>query len=282
MGGLESLLANSENLEISDAVCLARGGVDALDAHLFEHPLAVDFLGGDDFEALRELALAVVTLDAQERRRGFVDPHANCAVLRRIDRRQNLDFPSIAGTDGLALEQFRVFPVEKFQRQILVGDQPAAQGVVQASHGQGFRTLGCQLFQNGVALREAKPDFLGRVFKKVTHRAVANLQHKWHLHRPRTELRPQSHRLPDGIHPRGGENFLRRWFGSPSPRHKSQPRREKFPTHGRNYERDEAPVQVFFGRDPSAGITATSLQNELLILDRKLDQEIRGSDHWNR
>jgi hypothetical protein len=41
-------------------------------------------------------------------------------------------------------------------------------------------------------------------------------------------------------------------------------------------------VQVFFGRDPSAGITATSLQNELLILDRKLDQEIRGSDHWNR
>ena len=81
MGGHESLLANSENLEISDAVCLARGGVDALDAHLFEHPLAVDFLGGDDFEALRELALAVVTLDAQERRRGFVDPHPHGAVL---------------------------------------------------------------------------------------------------------------------------------------------------------------------------------------------------------
>ena len=48
MGGLESLLANSENLEISDAVCLARGGIDALDAHLFQHPLAVDFFGGGD------------------------------------------------------------------------------------------------------------------------------------------------------------------------------------------------------------------------------------------
>jgi hypothetical protein len=24
------------------------------------------------------------------------------------------------------------------------------------------------------------------------------------------------------------------------------------------------------------------LQNGLLILERKLDQEIRGSDHWNR
>lgn len=35
-------------------------------------------------------------------------------------------------------------------------------------------------------------------------------------------------------------------------------------------------------RDQSAGITATPLQNELLILDRKLDQEIRGCDHWNR
>jgi hypothetical protein len=35
-------------------------------------------------------------------------------------------------------------------------------------------------------------------------------------------------------------------------------------------------------RDQSAGITATPLQNELLILDRKLDQEIRWCDHWNR
>ena len=54
----------SKNLEVGDAGGLAGLGVDAFDGHLFEHPLTIDFLGGDDFEAFYEAAVQVVSFDA--------------------------------------------------------------------------------------------------------------------------------------------------------------------------------------------------------------------------
>jgi hypothetical protein len=39
---------DTQNFEIGNSSRLARGGIDALDAHLFQHPLAVDFFGGGD------------------------------------------------------------------------------------------------------------------------------------------------------------------------------------------------------------------------------------------
>ena len=53
-----------KDLEVGDASGFTGFGVDAFDAHLFEHPLTVDFLRGDHFEAFCEAAVEVVAFDA--------------------------------------------------------------------------------------------------------------------------------------------------------------------------------------------------------------------------
>ena len=121
----------SEDFEVGDARCFAGFGVDAFDTHLFEHPLVVDFLGGDDFESFHEAAVGVVAFDAEEGGGLFIDPDTDDSVLGGAARGWDFDLPSIARANGLGFQKTRIFPVEKTQSEILISNEPAADGVVE-------------------------------------------------------------------------------------------------------------------------------------------------------
>ena len=115
-----------KNLEIGDAGGLAALGVDAFDAHLFEHPLTVDFLGRDDFEAFCEAAVEVVAFHTEECGGLFVDPHPDDAVLGGPARGRDFNLPGIARAHSLRIKKAEIFPIEKTQGEVFIGDEPTS------------------------------------------------------------------------------------------------------------------------------------------------------------
>ena len=115
----------SLNFQISARLDFVRAGLHFFHAHLLEKPAVVDLLRGNDFEALRQLAVPIITFHPHERAARFVDPKQDVPVLRIAGRRDQLQFPATAGPDGLIAEQAGVLPVEKLERQIGISNSGA-------------------------------------------------------------------------------------------------------------------------------------------------------------
>ena len=100
-----------------------RGWIELFDPHLFQKPAAFDFLRGDDFKAFRELGVPIVALHLHQRAGVPIHPEHDVRVLRVMRGGLQLKLPAAPRANGFFPDDARIWPVKKFQREILVGDR---------------------------------------------------------------------------------------------------------------------------------------------------------------
>src|ERR1700692_1808632 len=114
-----------------------------LDSYLFENRFPLDLLTGNYLEALHCFALRIESLGFHQGSSILGNPKAHCTLLTVSRRRLHEDYRTSDGPYPLFSLVLSVFPINKPQRKIFVGNVSTAHGLTQSRTGQDLLSGGC-------------------------------------------------------------------------------------------------------------------------------------------